>query len=99
MPASPQLRLYRIPFSTNVERIALALAHKGIPVEYVDVDPDDRSPVVEVSGQELVPVLVDGDLVLSGLARDPRPSRAALPGAPALPGRRGAAREVRIFVD
>ena len=65
MPASPQLRLYRIPFSTNVERIALALAHKGIPVEYVDVDPDDRSPVVEVSGQELVPVLVDGDLVLS----------------------------------
>ena len=47
---------YRIPFSTNVERIALALAHKGIPVEYVDVDPDDRSPVVEVSGQELVPV-------------------------------------------
>ena len=27
------LTLYRIPFSTNVERVALALAHKGIPVE------------------------------------------------------------------
>ncbi len=59
------LKLYRIPFSTNVERVALALAHKGIPVEYVDVDADDRSPVVEVSGQELVPVLVDGDRVIS----------------------------------
>lgn len=65
MSAYPPLRLYRIPFSTNVERIALALAHKGVPVEYVDVDPADRSPVVAVSGQELVPVLVDGDLVLS----------------------------------
>jgi glutathione S-transferase len=59
------LKLYRIPFSTNVERVALALAHKGIPIEYVDVDADDRSPVVEVSGQELVPVLVDGDRVIS----------------------------------
>jgi glutathione S-transferase len=58
------LRLYRIPFSTNVERVALALAHKGVDVDWVDVDPADRSPVVEVSGQELVPVLVDGDLVL-----------------------------------
>ena len=65
MSAYPPPRLYRIPFSTNVERIALALAHKGVPVEYVDVDPADRSPVVAVSGQELVPVLVDGDLVLS----------------------------------
>ena len=55
---------YRIPFSTNVERVALALAHKGVEVEWVEVDPADRSPVVEVSGQELVPVLVDGDLVL-----------------------------------
>ena len=58
------LTLYRIPFSTNVERIALALAYKGVDVEWVDVDPDDRSPVVAISGQELVPVLVDGDLVL-----------------------------------
>jgi len=60
-----RLRLYRIPFSTNVERITLALTHKDVEVEYVDVDPDDRGPVVEISGQELVPVLVDGDLVLS----------------------------------
>ena len=59
------LTLYRIPFSTNVERVALALAHKGLDVDWVDVKPDDRGPVVAISGQELVPVLVDGDVVLS----------------------------------
>ncbi|HEX2104376.1 MAG TPA: glutathione S-transferase family protein [Solirubrobacteraceae bacterium] len=51
------MRVLRIPFSTNVERVALALGHKGIPVEWVDVDPADRSPVRELSGQDLVPVL------------------------------------------
>jgi glutathione S-transferase len=56
--------VYRIPFSTNVERVALAAGHKGIPVEWIDVDPDDRSPVVEVSGQELVPVLVHGNEIV-----------------------------------
>jgi glutathione S-transferase len=60
----PPLRVYRIPFSTNVERVALALAYKSIEVEWIDIDPDDRSEVVRVSGQELVPVLVDGDHVL-----------------------------------
>ena len=55
------LRLYRIAFSTNVERVALALAHKGIEVEWVDVDPADRTPIRKVSGQDLVPVLVEED--------------------------------------
>jgi glutathione S-transferase len=58
------VRLYRIPYSTNVERVALALAYKGLEVEWVDVDPRDRSPVEEISGQVLVPVLVDGDRVV-----------------------------------
>ena len=39
------LRVYRIPFSTNVERVALAAGHKGLEVEWVDVDPHDRSAV------------------------------------------------------
>lgn len=58
------IRVYRIPFSTNVERVALAAAHKGVEVEWVDVDPSDRGPVREVSGQELVPVLVAGGEVV-----------------------------------
>ena len=59
------MRIVRIPFSTNVERVALALAHKGLEATWVDVDPADRSPVVALSGQELVPVLVadDGEVV------------------------------------
>lgn len=51
------LRVHRIPFSTNVERIALAAAHKGLTVEWVDHDPADRSAIRALSGQELVPVL------------------------------------------
>jgi glutathione S-transferase len=39
------LRLVRFERSTNVERVALALAYKGIEVESVWVDPGDRSPV------------------------------------------------------
>jgi glutathione S-transferase len=58
------VRVYRIPFSTNVERVALALGHKGLEVEWIDVDPEDRSEVERVSGQPLVPVLVDAGQVV-----------------------------------
>jgi glutathione S-transferase len=51
------IRLYRTPFSTNVERVSLALAHKGLEVESVWIDGGDRSAVERVSGQPLVPVL------------------------------------------
>jgi maleylpyruvate isomerase len=56
------LRVHRIPFSTNVERVALAAGLKGVVVEWVDHDPGDRSGVRALSGQELVPVaeLPDG---------------------------------------
>ena len=58
------MRVYRIPFSTNVERVALALGHKGLDVEWADLDPADRSELQRVSGQSLVPVLVaNGDVV------------------------------------
>ena len=57
--------IYRIPFSTNVERVALALGHKGLEAEWIDVDPEDRSEVERISGQPLVPVLVEGDDVVT----------------------------------
>jgi glutathione S-transferase len=63
------LVLYRAPFSTNVERMALALAHKGLEVESVVISYEDRSPVVEASGQGLVPVLVDGAEVVADSTR------------------------------
>jgi len=93
------LRGYRIPFSTNVERVALAAGHKGVEIEWIDVDPADRSPIEAVSGQSLVPVLVDGDEVIFDSpvvvewleARVPKPS--LFPRDPAR------AAEVRVFVD
>ena len=58
------IRLYRFRFSTNLERVTLALAYKGLDVESVWVDPDDRSPVEQVSGQPLVPVIADEERVV-----------------------------------
>ena len=93
------IRVYRVPFSTNVERVALAAGHKGIAIEWIDVDEGDRSPVEAASGQRLVPVLVAGDevvvdspVILEWLeARYPKP-----PLLPHDPSRRA---EVRVFVD
>jgi glutathione S-transferase len=93
------VHLYRIPFSTNVERVALALAHKSLDVESVWIDPNDRSEVERVSGQPLVPVLEhDGSVVvdsmeivayLEELQPDP-------PLYPADPARRA---ELEIFIE
>lgn len=93
------IRVHRIPFSTNVERVALAAAHKGIAVEWVDHDPADRSAIRAVSGQDLVPVaemggrvVVDSPVILrelEALAPDP-------PLWPADPARRA---EADVFVD
>ena len=93
------LRVYRIPFSTNVERVALALAHKRIEVEWVDVDPVDRSPVIEVSGQELVPVLVDGERVLSDSPLILEYLEERFPEPPLFPGDPARREELRSFLD
>jgi glutathione S-transferase len=93
------VRIWRIPFSTNVERVALALGHKGLAADWVDVDPADRGEVERLSGQPLVPVLeldgrvlVDSTAIIQELERlqpDPRLY-------PSDPARRA---EVEVFVD
>ena len=57
------IRVWRVPFSTNVERVAIALAHKGLDAEWIEVPYDDRTKIRRVSGQELVPVLQHDGLV------------------------------------
>lgn len=65
-----ELRIHRIPFSTNVERVAIAAARKGVAIAYVDHDPADRSALVALSGQALVPVaeLPGGEVVSDSTA-------------------------------
>jgi glutathione S-transferase len=62
------LTLYRARFSTNVERVALTLALKGLSAESVWISYDDRSTVERVSGQPLVPVLdYDGEILTESM--------------------------------
>jgi glutathione S-transferase len=94
------VRVYRIPFSTNVERVSFALGHKGVACEWVDIDADDRSPVVEVSGQPLVPVLVtDEEHVLTDSPAILRWIEETWPEPPLLPAYTARRAEVLVFCD
>lgn len=93
------LMLYRAPFSTNVERVALALAFKGLEVESVVISYDDRSPVVKVSGQGLVPVLVDGDEVIPDSIRILRYLEEKWPDPPLFPRETARRAELAVFLD
>lgn len=93
------IRLWAVPFSTNVERVSLAVAHKGLAAEWVEVPDGDRTEILRVSGQELVPVLehdgrviIDSPVILRYLEElAPEP-----PLWPQEPARRA---EVDIFVE
>ena len=93
------LRVYRIPFSTNVERVSLALAHKGIEVEWEDVDPADRGPVERLSGQPLVPVLVHDDRVLADSTAILHYLEELRPDPPLFPPDEARRAELEVFLD
>jgi glutathione S-transferase len=76
------VRLFRAPWSTNVERVTLALAHKGLHAEDVWIEYADRSPVERVSGQGLVPVLEDDGVVVADSQRILRHLEARRPSPP-----------------
>jgi glutathione S-transferase len=96
------IQLYRFKYSTNVERVALALAYKKLATESIWVDPDDRTAVRAVSGQDLVPTIVDLDrgrrvvydsMVIVKYLEEAYPDRALYPADPA---RRA---ETEIFIE
>ncbi|WP_372789924.1 glutathione S-transferase family protein [Paraconexibacter sp.] len=95
-----ELRVHRIPWSTNVERIALAAAHKSVPVTYVDHDPEDRSSLRTLSGQELVPVAeFPGGEILADSPRILRRLEELVPEPPLWPHDPGRRAEADIFVE
>ncbi|MFN8112923.1 MAG: glutathione S-transferase family protein [Solirubrobacterales bacterium] len=79
------IRVHRVPFSTNVERVALAAGHKGVEVEWVDHPDEDRSAVVELSGQRLVPVAEFGTETVRGSMRIVERIEAEHPEPPLVP--------------
>lgn len=93
------LVLYRAPFSTNVERVALALAHKGLRAESVTIDYADRSEVERVSGQPLVPVLVHDGAVVADSTRILEYLEEHWPEPPLYPAEPARRAEMRVFID
>ena len=93
------MRVYRIPFSTNVERVALAAGHKGLAIEWIDVDPGDRSEVERLSGQPLVPVLVDDGQVVVDSTEILRHLELRRPEPSLFPRDQARRAELDVFVD
>jgi glutathione S-transferase len=93
------MKLYRAPFSTNSERVAMALAFKGFEAESVWIEYSDRSPVEAVSGQGLVPVVVDGDEVVSDSPRILAWLEERRPDPPLYPPADPRRAEVETFID
>ena len=93
------IRLYRAPFSTNVDRVAIALALKDLETESVVISYEDRSPVVEVSGQGLVPVIVDSGEVIADSTRILRHLDERYPDPPLFPADPALRAEVDIFLE
>jgi glutathione S-transferase len=93
------IRLYRAPFSTNAERVALALAYKGLQAESVWIEYSDRSLVERVSGQGLVPVIEYGDEVVVDSTEIVRFLEERHPIPPLFPSQPERRAEVLVFVD
>ena len=93
------MRLYCFPHSTNVERVTLALAYKGLEVEPVSVDPADRSAVEEVSGQPLVPVLDDDGAIVVDSTEILRHLEARHPDPPLYPAAEARRAELDVYID
>jgi glutathione S-transferase len=93
------VRLHAIPFSTNVERVSLALAFKGLDAAVVQHSPDDRSAIVALSGQDLVPVLEDEGAVISDSTAILRHLEATHPSPALWPVDPARSAEAEVFVD
>ncbi len=69
MTVDTQLELYHFEGCPYCEKVRRALNYYGLEYESHIIDPADRSKVREISGQPLVPVLVDGNNVVHDSTR------------------------------
>ncbi len=63
------LKLYHFEACPYCEKVRYALRKLDLRYENAEIDPADRSSVKAVSGQEKVPVLVDGETVIHDSTR------------------------------
>jgi glutathione S-transferase len=94
-----RITVHRVPFSTNVERVALAAAHKGIGVDWVDHEAADRSAIIELSGQPFVPVAEIGGRIISDSPVILRELERLAPDPPLWPADPPRRAEADVFVD
>ena len=93
------IRFYRAPWSTNCDRVAIALAHKGLAAESVWIDYSDRSVIERASGQPLVPVVdFDGEVVFDS-TRILRRLEQLHPDPPLFPRDPARRAELSIFLE
>lgn len=92
--------LYSALWSTNCQRVTMALGHKGLDFGEAVISYEDRSWVHEVSGQPLVPVLVldDDEVVVDSMAIVARLEELH-PDPPLYPADPAKRAEVEVFID
>jgi maleylacetoacetate isomerase len=95
----PAVRLYRAEWSTNCERVGLALAHKGIEAQSVLIEYSNRAPVESISGQGLVPVIEDAGEVINDSVAIIRHLERRTPEPPLFPADLARRAEVDLFIE
>lgn len=93
------MNLLEFKASPNCLRVRMALRLKGVKVTSVEIDPLDRREVERVSGQKLVPVLVDGRKVLHDSTTILRYLDRKFPDPPLFPAAGPASAKTEILVD
>lgn len=93
------IRLYGFPYSTNMERVQLALGHKEIEAVYVPIPYDDRSEVRAVSGQDLVPIIDHGGTIVADSPAILEYIEEHYPELPLYPPGHGRRAEMSVFID
>ena len=79
--------------------MALAAGAKGVQVEWVDHDPADRAPLIELSGQELVPVAeIEGEVIVDSMRIVER-LEALAPDPPLYPANPAERAGLDVFVE
>lgn len=99
MAGGPAIRLYRAAWSTNCERVGLALAHKGVDAQSILIEYSNRGPVEAVSGQGLVPVIEDAGEVINDSVAIVRHLELRQPDPPLFPADPARRAELDVFIE